>query len=240
MAASKNTNTGTLPDQDSIVHLQAALKRYCLSLTGSSWDAEDLAQDTWLKALEPLRAGHSNPEAFLLRVAKNAWIDAGRRKAVLQRILQQSNEAKYIEQENGEFEAEMAFQAMIKHLSPLQRAVFLMRDVLDYSAAETAELLDTTEGAVKAALYRARLAIPAVRKELSADGPTLPEEQSFRAFLERMADAYKQGQIEELIEITQQGDAKPDTVIAISLRMQSVQPYSVNAAPRNLDMRMAA
>ncbi|AKG37630.1 hypothetical protein VK70_06200 [Paenibacillus durus ATCC 35681] len=223
-----------------MVHLQAALKRYCLSLTGSSWDAEDLAQDTWLKALEPLRAGHNNPEAFLLRIAKNAWIDAGRRKAVLQRILEQSNEAKYMEQENGEFEAEMAFQALMKHLSPLQRSVFLMRDVLEYTTAETAELLDATEGAVKAALHRARLAIPAVRKELSADGPMLPGEQSFRAFLEQMAAAYKQGQIAELIELTRQGDKEPSAVSAVSLQMQSVQPYSVNAGLGNLEMRMAA
>ncbi|WP_052410157.1 RNA polymerase sigma factor [Paenibacillus durus] len=240
MAASKSTNTGTLPDQDGILHLQAALKRYCLSLTGSNWDAEDLAQDTWLKALEPLKAGHNNPEAFLLRIAKNAWIDAGRRKALLQRILQQSSEAKNMEQENGEFEAEMAFQAMMKHLSPLQRTVFLMRDVLEYTSAETAELLDTTEGAVKAALHRARLAIPAVRKELSADGPMLPGDQSFRAFLEQMAAAYKQGQIAELIELTQQGDAKQGTVIAVSRRMENVQPYRINAQPRHHGMRMAA
>ncbi|WP_025693203.1 RNA polymerase sigma factor [Paenibacillus zanthoxyli] len=240
MAASKSTNTGTLPDQEGIVHLQAVLKRYCLSLTGSSWDAEDLAQDTWLKAWEPLKAGHNNPEAFLLRIAKNAWIDAGRRKALLQRIFELSNEAKYMEQENGEFAAEMAFQALMKHLSPLQRSVFLMRDVLEYTAAETAELLDTTEGAVKAALHRARLAIPAVRKELSADGPTLPLERSYRDFLEQMAAAYKQGQIAELIELTQQGDTKQGTVIAVSPRMESVQPYSMNAGPLNFEMRMAA
>ncbi|MDT3427001.1 RNA polymerase sigma-70 factor (ECF subfamily) [Paenibacillus forsythiae] len=240
MLTPKRTNTETVANMNGIVHLQAVLKRYCLSLTGSSWEAEELAQDAWLKALEALRGGHGNPEALLLRIAKNSWIDAGRRKTVLKRILQQSNEAKYMERENnGDFEAEMVFQAMIKHLSPLQRAVFLMREVLDYTSAETAELLDTTEGAVKAALRRARLAIPAVREELAADGPALPGDESFRALLEQMAAAYKRGQIAELIELARQGGEAPGAVLATG-RMQSVKPYSVNAGSHNPEMRMAA
>jgi RNA polymerase sigma-70 factor (ECF subfamily) len=122
-------NTGIGAGGKSLEHLQDVVNRYCLSLTGSSWDAEDLAQDTWLKAIETLKIlGHTNPEAFLLRIAKNTWIDQSRRKTVLDRILKRER-PKVTLPDNGPFEIETAFQALMKHLSPLQRTVFLLRDV---------------------------------------------------------------------------------------------------------------
>src|SRR5690349_12705162 len=69
--------------------LQAALFRYCLSLTGSVQDAEDLSQQMWMKTIRRLAEhGHANPEAFLLRVAKNGWIDECRRRKGLRERLQ--------------------------------------------------------------------------------------------------------------------------------------------------------
>ncbi|MDF2652448.1 MAG: polymerase ECF-type sigma factor, partial [Paenibacillus sp.] len=108
------------------VQLQETLSRYCLSIAGTSWEAEDLAQESWLKALGTLMGkGHSNPEAFLLRIAKNTWIDHVRRKAYITGILQQYM-PKVEPPVEGSFGIEIAFQALINHLSPLQRAVFLL------------------------------------------------------------------------------------------------------------------
>ncbi|WP_231638639.1 RNA polymerase sigma factor [Paenibacillus sp. JCM 10914] len=78
--------------------LNALLHRYCLSLTSSEWDSEDLVQDTWLKALEYTQdRSHPNPEALLLRVAKNTWIDRARREQLYRRILDEKLEQRPME-----------------------------------------------------------------------------------------------------------------------------------------------
>lgn len=75
-------------------HLQElgrTLQRYCLSLTRSRCDADDLAQETWAKALGYRKFTISpNPEALLLRIAKNTWIDASRRRGSLIRAMERS------------------------------------------------------------------------------------------------------------------------------------------------------
>jgi DNA-directed RNA polymerase specialized sigma24 family protein len=52
--ADRIINTLTEPVGEKLEQLQATLSRYCMSLTECSWDAEDLVQDTWLKALDTL------------------------------------------------------------------------------------------------------------------------------------------------------------------------------------------
>jgi len=263
------------PDENHTTSLQMALKRYCLALTQSPWEAEDLAQDTWVKALGYMRTSkhskemnehnqmndtgqlndtskmnntgqlknsdltsstnrttltnHPNPEALLLRIARNTWIDIMRRKATLSRVLEMDHSRTEEAAGNGLFEIEAAFQALQKHLSPLQQAVFLLRDVFEHSGIEAAEILETTEGAVKAALHRARQALPAVRQELlQSDGPSILQDTELQIALNRLASAYEQGQIAELIELVL-ADESQDTVMAVSSQnfqsFQIVQPF---------------
>ncbi|WP_052087786.1 RNA polymerase sigma factor [Paenibacillus wynnii] len=194
-------------DDNSLRSLQTALNRYCLSLTHSAWEAEDLAQDTWVKALEVLKMpGNTNPEAMLLRIAKNTWIDGTRRKAIFYRVLERVKSKATAAPDSNSFETEIVMQALIKHLPPLQRTVFLMRDVLGFSAMETSERLKTTEGAVKAALFRARQAMQSVREEFVTDGPSLSEDEGFRAYLKALALSYEKGQLSTLLELALQND----------------------------------
>lgn len=201
--------------------LHAALSRYCISLTESTWDAEDLAQDTWLKALDTLTGtGHANPEAYLLRIAKNTWIDQTRRNSILARILKQEWPRATLP-EASTFEIEAAFQALMKHLSPLQRTVFLLRDVYGYSNAEVANWLRTTEGAVKAALHRARHSLNAVKDEI--ENPDLPsiEEEGSKAFLKAISSAYQTGDIAKLVELAQRDEMDSAVAIALVLNKQA-------------------
>jgi RNA polymerase sigma-70 factor (ECF subfamily) len=94
---------------------------------------------------------------------------------------------------------ELAFLAAIQHLPPRQRAALIMRDVLGWSAKETAELLDVNETAVKSLLQRAR---PTLRRHLPErrqewqpeDDPGVAE----RVLLQRYMDAHQQDDVEAL------------------------------------------
>jgi RNA polymerase sigma factor (sigma-70 family) len=132
---------------------------YCHQLTGSAWDAEDLVQQTMMKAFAnlPNLWQPVNPRAYLFRIASNAWIDHVRREGGME--FQEYSEHPDIREAEG-MEAKVATRAamsrLIELLPPRQRIVLLLCDTLDFRAGEVAAMLGTTEGAVKAALHRAR------------------------------------------------------------------------------------
>jgi RNA polymerase sigma-70 factor, ECF subfamily len=97
---------------------------------------------------------------------------------------------------------ELAFLAAIQHLSDLQRAVFLARDVMGWSAKATAALLGTSEASVKSALQRARATIkehlPRRRHDWGGEAVVGDRE---REVLRRYIDAHQQNDIEAMAEV---------------------------------------
>lgn len=137
----------------------AALRQYCRSLAGTAWEGDDLAQDTWLKIWS---AAQGKDDAFrltrsyLYRTAQHAWIDRSRKK----RIPVESLPMDELLQAPAQIEPAVVWAAMetlVAELSPLQRTALLLVDILQYTASEAAQLIQSTEGAVKAALHRARV-----------------------------------------------------------------------------------
>ena len=93
----------------------------------------------------------------------------------------------------------LAFVAALQHLSPLQRAVLVLRDVLGWQAREVAEMLDTSTAAVNSALQRARSQLEQGRPILDELGePTEPE---VRRLLERYMTAFEQADVDALAEL---------------------------------------
>lgn len=196
---------------------QGALGRYCLSLAASRWEAEDLSQDAWLKALESETGlAHTNPEAYLLRIARNAWIDRARQQAARTRTLQtiRSTTTGHAPPDEGLLGIEQALHAVMSVLTPLQNAVWLLRDACDYSAAETAMVLGLSVGAVKAALHRARAALPAVRDAVERGTLPAPKDEGLRDVLRALAVAYGNGDVGEMLAILRQGEADPVPAMA--------------------------
>jgi RNA polymerase sigma-70 factor (ECF subfamily) len=164
------------------------LGAHCYRMMGSLQDAEDLVQETFLRAWrrrETLEEATSL-RAWLYAIATNACLDALKRRPkrlapvmlgaastlaepIPQKILEpiwlepypdalllasgeRNPEELVIEREH----IALAFIVALHLLPPRQRAVLLLRDVLEWPASEVAGFLDTSVSAVKSALHRAR------------------------------------------------------------------------------------
>jgi len=86
----------------------------------------------------------------------------------------------------------LAFMAALQHLAPKQRAALLLTEVLEYSAAEAAEILETSAASVNSALQRARGALERRREEPAELSPAQEE------MLERYVTAFERYDIDKL------------------------------------------
>jgi RNA polymerase sigma-70 factor, ECF subfamily len=97
---------------------------------------------------------------------------------------------------------ELVFLAAVQHLSPLQRATFIARDVMGWSTKATTVLLDTSEAAVKSGLQRARAEMRGHLPDRREDWAMATEvSQDERHVLERYIRAHEQDSIEPLAEV---------------------------------------
>jgi len=94
----------------------------------------------------------------------------------------------------------VAFLTALHRLPPRQRAVLVLRDVLGYSAAEVAEMLDTTPTSINSALVRARATVED-RGALTSDRAPLPSSFEERELVARFADAFEEGDIEPIVAL---------------------------------------
>lgn len=93
---------------------------------------------------------------------------------------------------------ELAFVAALQQLPPRQTATLVLRDVLGYSTAEVADMLDTTETAIKGVLQRARAAFDERRGSVSAAPPGSAQE---RDLTQRFADAFTADDIDGVVAL---------------------------------------
>jgi RNA polymerase sigma-70 factor, ECF subfamily len=200
------------------------LQLHCYRMLGSLEDSEDLVQETFLRAWRKRETfqGRSSFRAWLYRIATNACLDALERRP---RIASAADDAQPevpwlqpypdellegIAPSEAEPEAEvvdretieLAFIAAIQLLPPKQRAVLISRDVLGWSAAESADLLDTSVASVNSALQRARATmkehLPRRRLDWAADAEPSAEE---RELLQRYMEATERADAEEMVEL---------------------------------------
>jgi RNA polymerase sigma-70 factor, ECF subfamily len=184
------------------------LQVHCYRMLGSLDESEDLTQETFLRAWRKRAGfrGHSTFRAWLYRIATNACLDAlskrPRRAAsdsevpwlqpypdsLLEQIpaTEAEPDAAVVSKET----IELAFLAAIQHLSAKQRAVFILRDVLGWSAKDTASTLETSVPSVNSALQRARATLkrrlPVRRSDWAPESAPTPAES---ALTERYIDA---------------------------------------------------
>jgi RNA polymerase sigma factor (sigma-70 family) len=142
---------------------RSALQAYCRSIAATTWDADDLVQETWLKAYKMfLRESTRNDmsKTYLFRIAPNTWIDHCRKKRHAVETLTADNE--YPSETSEQVELRSAMGTLITNLPARQIVLLMLIDGFGYTALETAQLLQSTEGAVKAGLHRARAKLRAL------------------------------------------------------------------------------
>jgi RNA polymerase sigma-70 factor (ECF subfamily) len=164
----------------------------CYRMTGSAADADDLTQETFLRAIERPPPRTDAPwRPWLVRVAMNLARDLlrrrrriGQRQPWLPSPIDTADESAPPAYElpaesgsptEGRYEllesVSFAFLLALEALTPGQRAVLLLRDVFDYSVRETADALGMSEPAVKTSHHRARRAMAGYDRARSLPTP---------------------------------------------------------------------
>jgi len=188
---------------DLIARLRPGLHAYCRRLTGNVWDAEDLLQDTLVRAFATLGQIHHTvrePRAYVLRIASNLWIDTMRRRGTEAAALAAVDPPGDPGSQPGAVRD--AGSTLLRRLPPQERAAVVLKDVFDLTLEEIASILRTTVGAVKSALHRGRSHL----REVDAD-PVVRRTAPPAALVDRFVAAYNAGDVRGLTALMLDGGA---------------------------------
>jgi RNA polymerase sigma factor (sigma-70 family) len=139
--------------EEEIEELYSKLQRYCQFISQNKWDGEDLAQESFLKAWLHYKYQPEISAALVNMIAHNEWIDTIRKRS--KESLEDIPESSQIETDRIVNRLE-AIQQLIHQLTPKQAIMFALKEGFQFQLSEIAELLDSSEGAVKAAIFRAK------------------------------------------------------------------------------------
>ncbi|MGV0788067.1 sigma-70 family RNA polymerase sigma factor [Mycolicibacterium sp. XJ2] len=205
------------------------LLAHCYRMTGSLHDAEDLVQETYLRAWKSYKGfeGKSSVRTWLYRIATNTCLTAleSRQRRPLPTGLGAPSsdplddivareEVPWIEPLPDQADdpadpsvivgsresVRLAFVAALQHLSPRQRAVLVMRDVLQWKASEVADAVGASTAAVNSLLQRARAQLDAVGPS-EDDELRPPESPEAQDLLTRYIAAFESYDIDKLVEL---------------------------------------
>jgi len=229
MSVVSGSPTAVAPAFGELEQHRRELTAYCYRMLGSPFEAEDAVQDAFLRAWRGLDRfeGRAALRSWLYRIATNVCLDMlngrerrarpmdlGPARAPVIENLDSLPEVTWIEPvPDGLVAAEgdpaevalsretirLAFVAALQHLPPRQRAVLILCEVLNWKAAEVAELLDTSVPSVNSALQRARAT-------LETKGPSPAEaaaqlDAPDRELLARYVEAFERYDMEALTSL---------------------------------------
>jgi RNA polymerase sigma-70 factor, ECF subfamily len=199
---------------------------HCYRMVGSVHDAEDLVQETYLRAWKAYHGfeGRSSLRTWLYRIATNVCLTAleGSNRRPLPtglgapsidagEPLLSNDEVPWLEPVPDSMVADpadqaatrdtirLAFVAALQHLPPRQRAVLIMRDVLKWRASEVAEALEMTTAAVNSGLQRAHAQME--KAQLSVDSVTGPVAEQHKELLDRYVTAFWEKDVEGIVAL---------------------------------------
>jgi DNA-directed RNA polymerase specialized sigma24 family protein len=171
MVAIDTDQAGVMTEYESAVApLRAEVLRHCYRMLGSWDEAEDAAQETLLR-------GWRGWDAFEARASVRTWLHRIATNVCLR----------------------LALIAGLQTLPPTQRAILLLRDVLAFSTAEVADLLQLSAASVKGSLQRARAKIAAVAPE--PEDVLEPSSPEARRLVDVYVGAFERADVGRLTEV---------------------------------------
>jgi len=207
--------------EERIEPFRSELLAYCYRMLGSAHDAEDLVQDVYLRARrarEQYDATRSSLRTWLYRIASNVCLTALERRSrrplpsglvaatdplgslvhggeitwlqPLPDALLHAGDPAQVAVDRASLR--LVFAGALQRLSARERGAVILRDVLGFSAAETADVLDLSVAAVNSALQRGRSRLRASRE---ANGDHVPPPAEQKAWVERYMKAFEQADI---------------------------------------------
>ena len=258
---------------------------HCYRMVASLEDAEDLVQDTLLRAWRARTAfeGRSSFRAWLYRIATNACLDMLKRRP--RRVLppdvvkasdpsldaQGTSDLPWLDpyperlleslasSDEGPETAvvrketiELSFLAAIQHLPPRRRAVLILRDVLGWSAKDSADALGLSVASVNSALQRARRTLRDNLPERRLAWPSTPTSSADDlALLRRYMDVHERGDADGLARLLREDariSAPPlplwyegrDAIVSATQRLAAADRFRYLAAGSNMQLAAAS
>lgn len=211
------------PGSEDLEPYRGELVAYCYRLLGSFHDAEDLAQETMLRAWRARHrydSGRASVRTWLYRIATNVCLSALETRARRPlpsglgppsgnpgAPLTPATDVAWLEPfPDARFDLgiradlRLALVAAMQALPPRQRAVLVLREVLQFSAAEVAAQLGSTVPAVNSALQRARATLDGAGPGAISDVAE-PNDPAVRAVIEKYLRAFAAGDVPSLVRL---------------------------------------
>jgi RNA polymerase sigma-70 factor (ECF subfamily) len=143
-------------------------------ILGTAADAEDAVQDAWVKWSSADRSQVADPKAYLVRIVSNVAMDRlrsaqVRRETYVGPWLPEPILTDAVSTVDLSDTVSMAMLVVLETLSPLERAVFVLKEAFGFSYGEIADAVERSEASVRQAAHRAREHVQARRPRFHAD-----------------------------------------------------------------------
>jgi RNA polymerase sigma-70 factor, ECF subfamily len=213
--------------------IRPELHRYCARLTGSVIEGEDIVQDTLAKAFYALGQTPELPplRPWLFRIAHNAALDFLKSHGKsLTDPRADMTEIPDVDDVPDPFATRLALARFLA-LPVIQRSAVILKDVLGHSLEETAETMETTVLAVKAALVRGRARLR------DTEAASAPPQSVSRADLDRYVALFNEGDWDGVRALI--GEAcRLDLVSKSQRRGKAVGAYFARYAAEHVSLRV--
>ncbi|MFP7296438.1 sigma factor-like helix-turn-helix DNA-binding protein [Neobacillus niacini] len=145
------TNNDMQYEESFFYELYPKLQKYCYFLSQSKWDGDDLAQEAVIKAITYYHKDKIT-NALLNKIARNQWMDTLRKRKREELRDHLMCEESY----SSNRDIIDSVDLLVHHFTPKQAIILFLKEAFQYQSKEIAEILNTTEMAVKSSLIRSR------------------------------------------------------------------------------------